>query len=345
MEKPDKIYDNIFEAVKSFAPNSPLVQLTQPNARFFRRTNEYEIIDMGDHLAAFPGFPFQLFRGENRIYDSSKASIYRSMDPDDVIVDELKILEFKNILLSFPQVKYAFEDHMKVDFLALAQHYGLNTSLIDVTSEPEIAAYFATHKWVEGVAIPVEDGIGCIRGFVSPTIGDPENMGGSKFHMIGLQCFERPGIQAAFGIEMDPDDDLQRYGWCIYFRQTDEASKLIHTNFHINQEKVDKIRNEGVARKVEPYEIEDVNSWLFPQEEISDVAKLIKNSNKISRKAVSEYGKPCGEVLRRKNIEVVDKPIYTLTSSHINELEKQYKGRPYGDVRLKSRLVYIPKSK
>lgn len=157
----EQVYDNIFDAIKSFAPNSPLLQLNGSDGKLFRRTSEYQVIDMGDYLAAFPGFPYQLFRGEHRIYDTCRASIYRSQDEDDVIVDELKIIEFQNILLTFPQVKYAIDDHMKVDFLALAQHYELNTNLIDVTSEPEIAAYFATHRWINGIATPVGEGIGC----------------------------------------------------------------------------------------------------------------------------------------------------------------------------------------
>lgn len=334
-----KVYSDIFEAVRTFAPNSPLIQLAGPNGRFFCRSNEYQIIDMGDHLAAFPGFATQLFRGENRIYDTSKASIYRSGDPDDVVVDELKILEFKNILLTFPQVQYAIEDHFKVDFLALAQHYELNTNLIDVTSAPEIAAYFATHRWVDGVAVPVEDGIGCIRGLVPLALYDPEHLADSKFHMIGLQCFERPGRQAAYGIEMNENDDLQHQGWCVYFRQTAKASRLIHTNFHINQEKLEKIRAEGVSRVVDPSEIEDVHSWLFPKEEIADIARCVKKSRKISRVAVDEYGRSCNEALERKGVEVVEDPVFRLSPARIIELQEQYKGRPYGDVSLRAHLT------
>ena len=333
----DDIYDNIFDAVRAISPNSPLIQLNSTNGMFFKRTNEYEIIDMGDSYAAFPGFPFQLFRGESKLYDSCRASIYRSENPDDVVVDELKIIEFKNVLLTFPQVRYAIEDNMKVDYLALAQHYELNTCLVDVTSEVEIAAYFATHRWINGIATPVENGIGCIRVFPSPALAietmDP------RFHMIGLQCFKRPGIQAAYGFEMDQDEDLSKRGNCFCFRQNYEASKLIHTNYHVNQAKVDKILAEGVMRRVEPDEITDENSWLFPDEEIADVAKLIKFSSNISCAAAEEYGKPCKEALRRKGITVSNEPVYTLSDKHRKELDDLYRGRPYGDVRLKARLV------
>lgn len=328
----EMLYDNIFEAIRSFAPSSPLLQLNDDYGMLFRRTNKYEIIDMGDHIAAFPGFPFRLFRGEYRKYNSCKASIFRNNDPDDKIIDELKIIEFKNILLTFPQVQYAIEDHMKVDFLALAQHYELNTNLIDVTSEPEIAAYFATHRWVKKVAVPVETGIGCIRCFTSPTLTATEI--DPKFHMIGLQCFQRPGIQAAYGFEMEAEEDLADRGWCVYFKQNADASRLIHTNFHVNQDKVNKLRANGIYRKIEPNEIEDTDSWLFPKEEIADIAKTVKASKRISKAAVEEYGRSFEDALRRKGIKIVERPVYSLSEEHRRELEEQYRGHPYGDVQL-----------
>lgn len=129
----DSVYDTVFDAVKSIDPNSPLIQLNSSDARFFTRTNEYQLMDMQDGtIGAFPGMmSMQLFRGENKIYDTCRASIYRNGDPDDIVLNELRILEFKQIISTFPQVRYALEDHMKVDYLALAQHYELNTRLID----------------------------------------------------------------------------------------------------------------------------------------------------------------------------------------------------------------------
>ena len=227
---------------------------------------------------------------------------------------------------------------MKVDFLALAQHYELNTRLIDVTSEPEIAAYFATHQWIDGVPFPVNEGIGCIRELKGPSLlaQDP------KFHMIGLQCFQRPGLQAAYGIEMGPDDGLNDKGWCVYFKQNEEASKRIHLNFHIDESKVNTLRESGRTGPWDLPKIESVHSWLFPSEEISDVAKLIKNSKRISQAAVDEYGKDCTEILRRKGVAVSKAPVYSLSEDHRKELEEQYRERPYGDVQLTTKIVYRP---
>ena len=69
----NKVYNTIFDAFSEIAPNSPLIQLKSDNARFFKRTNRYELIDMGGYIGAFPGFPFRLFRGEHSIFPSCKA--------------------------------------------------------------------------------------------------------------------------------------------------------------------------------------------------------------------------------------------------------------------------------
>lgn len=341
-----KIFDSIFDAFQSFAPSSPLVQLQNDGAQFFKRTNQYQVMDMGDgYIGAFPGFPMMLYRGEYKEYVSCKAGIYRSNDLDDVILDELRILEFKNILNTFPQVQYAIEDHMKVDYLALAQHYGLKTNLVDVTSEPEIAAYFATHRWINGIPTPVVDGIGCIHGIMALSYTTPNDKGliDPKFHMIGLQCFQRPGLQAAYGIEFDKDEDLSDMGWTVYFKQNAEATRRIHLNFHIDEKKTEEIRkNIAEGTTVSDDMITSQNSWLFPDEDIADVAETVKKSRTISRKTVSDYGKQCMNVLDRKGITVVDNLSYMLDENKRKQLAEEYKGRPYGDVRLNTRLVYVP---
>lgn len=111
--KQEKPYESIFDAFRVIAPSSPLLQLETETPQFFMRTCKYDVINMGGYYSAFPGFPTRLFRGEYKNYPTCKASIYRSNDPDDFIVDELRCLEFKNILMTFPQVQYAIQDRIR----------------------------------------------------------------------------------------------------------------------------------------------------------------------------------------------------------------------------------------
>lgn len=339
-----KIYDDIFEAFKVFAPYSPLLELEHSCEHFFRPSNRYELMGLEDGtIGAFPSMPFmQYYRGEPDDYPTSEASIFRnhkrkdgSYDEIGILADELKIIDFKNILLTFPQVQFAQQDHANVDFLALAQHYELNTPLLDITSAPEIAAYFATQKWVNGIPTPISDGVGCIMGLIPP-LAPPEQQGwriySEKFHMIGLQCFQRPGLQFAFGLESELGEDFAHRGRRVLFRQTADASSRIYANFHYDP-KTNSMMKYGC---------------LFPREEITDVARLIKNARTVTNSAVEERCRETGEdsaaviqLLSTIGYKVVDQPIFTLSPDRVSELTKEYDGRPYGDVELTTRLTYI----
>lgn len=76
-----------------------------------------------------------LYRGENAVYDHCEASIYRNNKKEDsyddigIAIDGIRCIEFKNILLTFPQIHTAITERHKPDFMALAQHYELNTKM------------------------------------------------------------------------------------------------------------------------------------------------------------------------------------------------------------------------
>ena len=295
-------------------------------------------------IGAFSGMPFmEYYRGEPGNYPTSEASIFRNHKREDggydelaILADELKIIDFKLILSTFPQVKLAIEDGANVDFLALAQHYELNTPLLDITSAPEIAAYFATQKWKNGLPTPIGDGIGCILG-LTPPLAPPEQQGkrifSEKFHMIGLQCFQRPGLQSAFGLETEMGEDYSHRGWRVLFRQNKDASNRIYTNFHYN----------AVQKRI------TANSCLFPKEDIVEVAKLVKKATTVTQKAVEERCEKTNENpkmiidnLKMVGCRVVKQPVFELSASRILELTKEYAEKPYGSVFLTSRLMCLP---
>lgn len=336
MQRP--IYRNIFEAVKYLSPNSVLLQLER-DGMLFKRSNIYTLFCMQDgHASAFPKTAnfVKAYRGENDCYPCCEPSIYRNNRNsngtyDDLLIalDKIKIVEFQLILETFPPVQYAIQDNMKVDYLALAQHYGLNTNMIDLTTEIEIAAYFATHKWINGKATIVEDGIGCIRTTPSPLF-NLEQLGTSqRVHGIGLQCFQRPGIQAALGIECEKGMDFAGKTSAIYFKQNAQCSNMIHHNFHYD---------ENMRRVIN-------RSWLFPSERIAEVADKVRKSKCITRRAFERY---CHDnavdqerlafQLQVHGIEIRKRPYFQLTEKELRYLQGKCKESPYGSVNLQSGL-------
>lgn len=169
------------------------------------------------------------------------------------------------ILEQFPQVKYAIQNHCKVDFRALAQHYDLNTNLIDVTIDIAITAFFATHYYdsKKNEYSIEEDGTGCLRVYSNIMIEYKEDQ---PFRMIGLQPFQRPGLQCAFEVKMSRGENLANFYHKVLFKQSSKWNQKLHDPFYLNGKNI-----------------------LFSDEEIADVAKIIKESMAVSKWATERY--------------------------------------------------------
>ena len=93
------------------------------------------------------------YRGENKIYADSTPSLYRklkqfpSQDEKNLyrFVADMRIGEFKTLLNCFRHVKEWHYCDILYD--VLAQHYGLETDWLDITSDFNVALFFATCFW------------------------------------------------------------------------------------------------------------------------------------------------------------------------------------------------------
>ena len=93
------------------------------------------------------------YRGENQIYPSSIPSLlrairrYKTREEKELyrLVSDMRIAEFSYLLQQFRHV----QDWKVSDVLyePLAQHYGLQTSWLDITSDFNTAMFFATCRW------------------------------------------------------------------------------------------------------------------------------------------------------------------------------------------------------
>ncbi|MGL5964671.1 MAG: FRG domain-containing protein, partial [Fusobacteriaceae bacterium] len=211
-----------------------------------------------------PGFMGVCYRGENQIFPNCKASIYRNNNKIERMRDEIKIIDFELILKKIPEVTEAEKNNQDINFLALAQHYELNTSLIDITSDLAIAAFFAVNKYnpeIKKYEI-METGVGVIKRLFSPIQID------ENFEFIGYQIFKRPTYQHAFGIKTLRDIEEQPRFEKIYFKHS----------------KIDNQKITGLFLK------ENKNE-LFPEEYISKIAKFLKNTNSVTKDALKIYCK------------------------------------------------------
>ncbi|MCM1284946.1 MAG: FRG domain-containing protein [Acetobacter sp.] len=90
------------------------------------------------------------YRGENAFYRVSKASFYRTIDnspPIQIrkIIDRMRLYQCWETLDQFDAIKYW--NYSEINYMALSQHYGFKTSMLDITSDLKTALFFACCKY------------------------------------------------------------------------------------------------------------------------------------------------------------------------------------------------------
>jgi len=152
-----------------------------------------------------------VYRGQTKFYSNCFSSIHRGAPTAlEVFIERLKAVEFELLIKKHPFVKgfanEKIENHLiRIDYEGLAQHYELKTELIDLTSDPYVAGFFATCRYnrEKGEYAPVEekDTIGVIYGY-DFMLDYPSNKDKQYSHGIGLQPLPRPETQKAFSYRL-----------------------------------------------------------------------------------------------------------------------------------------------
>lgn len=120
--------------------------------------DELRIMNTGGTVIQFPyghviTFPSKrhFFRGEKQIYQESVPSLNRKIDKMSPYNQELyrsvanmRIEQFAKFIWQFNIVPYWEAKLSDVNFMALAQHYGFETHLLDLTNDFMTALFFAT---------------------------------------------------------------------------------------------------------------------------------------------------------------------------------------------------------
>ena len=87
----------------------------------------------------------QYFRGENQKYPNISSSLIRGYVSKGQILGLVDI--YSNLLREYYQeVGYELDKMQEENFLAFSQHHGLKTNLIDFTTAPLVALYFACER-------------------------------------------------------------------------------------------------------------------------------------------------------------------------------------------------------
>jgi hypothetical protein len=106
-----------------------------------------------------------------------------------------------------PAAKWARQQNVNLNGEALAQHYGLATGYMDLTSSFDVACFFATCQYDPrtGCWVPATHGEGVLYRLNWRVI--PQQSG--RIQPIGLQPFPRPAEQWAWTLELYLGEDFE----------------------------------------------------------------------------------------------------------------------------------------
>ncbi len=153
-----------------------------------------------------------LYRGQNEYYTPCFPSLYRrSWNTAEELERLVQMEDFKTILNQHPEVLDIQNAGLTVNYEGLAQHYGIETAIMDLTNSFGVAAFFATSRYdcLADRYYPIMDTIhkGVIY-FYPLGMYDISFSNKPKITPIGLDVLPRPGEQRGFGMQMGKDEDF-----------------------------------------------------------------------------------------------------------------------------------------
>lgn len=290
------------------------------------------------------------FRGEKQIYTRSVPSLLRQlqgMDEDKQtayrFINRMRIEEFRLFLCRFEITRLWMNNYGTVLFEPLAQHYGFETEWLDITSDFDVALFFATCKWdrqrKRWIPLTRED-----------TEKDDDTKYGVIFHVPGWQVETR----MAFGEESDAKNRILPIGYQPFMRCHSQHAYAIHMKEasplqdDIIFEKLHFRHDEDLSKRI--YEKMDCGRKIYPQEgldEFDDIIETIKNMTTFSSEAYhtvldTEACYSSDEEARKalKGINIIDESPVKLSRQRIRRFNRLYEDfsveKHYG-IRLLSR--------
>lgn len=239
-----------------------------------------------------------LYRGQGSYHGRCLPTLYRqALTDDELFVERVRIAEFRLFLEQFDVTQRFEQSHYLVDYVELAQHYGLKTDVLDVTNNIDVAMFFAMcdyDKHTDSYKPKQEDKtyIGYLYAVLanenSNDARNPFGVYSEKLNVIGLQPFKRPGRQNGFAYHVGSEGKISGYLYSFIYTKDDSIG--IFNHFHGGE-------------------------YLWCKDDMVDVAKDIAKTTTFSSEAVRLATKMFDATLSvNKRIKMLRQAGYTLVS-------------------------------
>lgn len=304
------------------------------------------------------------YRGENQIHGSSQATLYRKLNgiknKEKKFVEEfvayMRIAEFLDLILKmkhtqeFISLRLSVNGHpLKIELLyeQIAQHYGLNTPWLDITSDFEVALFFSccrfdnsSKKWVPltnkdfNESEDTKYGVIFRRATEHPSNFFPSSQIQSiQVFPNGFQPFMRCHMQSSYVAISDKCYSLQSDSTFekLHFKHTEDLCNFIYE------------RMEG-GGKIYPHEglnimsdeIESIKSrTVFTLEAFNFILRKNQHKYPIRERLIN--------LLSKYGYEIVNANNY-FSKRKIESINKEYEGfdieKSY-NIKLKTRMTFL----
>ncbi len=237
---------NILDVLDRLRADDPPLDELHPSQ--FDRTNaEFEGVLWNGRFTFVPSEalhdfertqPSFMYRGQTQRYRPCLPSLLRGVDFNDkdqvrarLLLQRVRTAELELVLRAHPFTEVSNKHGFAVHFDGLAQHYGIPTAQLDLTSRVEVAAFFAVASFTaEGRWEPKGEGAGVLYRFDWTAFGP----GYSKFfEPVGFGPGIRPTRQHAFTFTPHPGRDFEGIPHVepIEFRHDKQASERVFELF------------------------------------------------------------------------------------------------------------------
>jgi hypothetical protein len=185
-----------------------------------------------------------MYRGQPEEYLPCLPSLGRLKDVESQLLAVCRNIAFEDAISDHPFVRITgnkdfLGKSLYVDKQGLAQHYGLATDMIDLTSNFDVASFFAVCRLdeQENCYMPVKDtGKPGVIYRIIPCILSASAWAENRedpFSFVGWQPLPRPEQQRACGVKLQNGEDFLRLPSVQkrYFRHNDDVAERIWNAF------------------------------------------------------------------------------------------------------------------
>lgn len=161
-------------------------------------------------------FSTYMYRGQTQDHGTCTPSLARLKTTGEQLLALCQRIAFEDAIRTHPLVQMIaqtqfLDGHLYVDHEGLAQHYGHATDMLDITSNFDVAAFFATCSWTGEKFEPfysIDPGV-IYR--VNPALLDmacPQESGDYTLRIVGWQPLPRPEQQRAYAVQLRSGQDF-----------------------------------------------------------------------------------------------------------------------------------------